>query len=249
MANNKSRNSRTTKTDRVLGLLTDPPAQGEGASHAKPSQETPPAASPRPDDKATQAQIRDALQEALLAELMPSANRVTEERAPDSVPFEALTGEPFEPYTPPKAEKKPINAPSSPPPEPKPEPKPAPSPKPEPKPEPAPSPKPIPEPVPEPEAHTNPEDHDFFYYNIAQSLVEAKAEHYMKLTGVCPCERCRRDVVALTLTNLPPKYVVTRSVDLIPRLSLYETRYSADISAQLMSACQKVAKFPHHNRG
>lgn len=92
------------------------------------------------------------------------------------------------------------------------------------------------------------DDGDYFYYNIAQSLVEAKVDQYIKRTGVCRCERCRMDIVALSLTNLPPKYVVTKSADLVPRLSIYEQDYSTDITTQVLNACNRVAKHPHHDR-
>ena len=81
-----------------------------------------------------------------------------------------------------------------------------------------------------------------------QVLVEEKAEKYIKMFGLCQCERCLEDVKALTLNNLPPKYVVLEQGDWISRLTVYEGKFSSDITAQLLHACQVVMKTPHHSR-
>ena len=66
--------------------------------------------------------------------------------------------------------------------------------------------------------------------------------------GLCSCERCMEDVKALTLNNLPPKYVVLERGDMIPRLTVYEGKFSSDITAQLLQACKLVMERPHHGR-
>ena len=86
------------------------------------------------------------------------------------------------------------------------------------------------------------------YINVMQVLVEEKAPKYIQMFGLCPCKRCQEDVKALTLNNLPPKYVVLEKGDLVPRLTLYEGKYSSDITAQLLHACRIVMDTPHHNR-
>ncbi len=68
----------------------------------------------------------------------------------------------------------------------------------------------------------------------------------MERFGMCQCPRCRTDVVALTLTSLPAKYIVVQSGESVPMLSIYDGRYSAAVTAQLMSACQKVSQHPRH---
>ncbi|NBI84606.1 hypothetical protein D3Z48_21720, partial [Clostridiaceae bacterium] len=44
-------------------------------------------------------------------------------------------------------------------------------------------------------------DQDVTYLNVMQALVEDKAGKYIQMAGVCPCPRCRIDVVALTLSK------------------------------------------------
>ena len=105
-------------------------------------------------------------------------------------------------------------------------------------------PEPEPESAPEP---ANPAD-ELTYVNVIQSLVEELAPRYIKMFGLCSCPRCRIDVVALTLNNLIPKYVVMKKHDMIPMLTVYEGRFSSTIFAQLTRACKAVMDSPRHDR-
>ena len=84
--------------------------------------------------------------------------------------------------------------------------------------------------------------------NIMQSIVEPKLDHFMRIHGVCTCQRCRVDVMALALSNLPARYVVVTDKERIPRLSLLENEYLTDAMQQIMHACQRVKAHPHHKR-
>ena len=86
------------------------------------------------------------------------------------------------------------------------------------------------------------------YINVMQVLVEEKAPKYIKMFGLCQCDRCLEDVKALTLNHLPSKYVVLEHGDMIPRLTVYEGKFSSDITAQLLQACKIVMETPHHSR-
>lgn len=91
-------------------------------------------------------------------------------------------------------------------------------------------------------------DDEPFCFNVMEALVESKAEKYIDLFGLCPCPRCRTDVVALALTRLPAKYVVATRADLIPLLSVYEGRYNAAVVSQVMRACNRVSNQPRHKK-
>ena len=138
------------------------------------------------------------------------------------------------------------------------QPVPAPQPEPEPEPQPAPEPAPVqaapvqeppaPEPAEEP-AHQFLEPENPGYINVMQVLVEEKAPKYVEMFGLCSCKRCMEDVKAFTLNHLPPKYVVLEPNDRVPRLTVYEGKFSSDITAQLLQACKAVHETPHHSRG
>ena len=86
------------------------------------------------------------------------------------------------------------------------------------------------------------------YVNVMEVLVREKAEKYMRASGMCCCDHCMVDVMAYTLSHLPPKYVVMGKGEMIPKLTFYEVQHSSDITTQLMRACEVVSKSPHHGR-
>lgn len=216
------KNDKTSKTARVMNLLSkkpDPAASEEAAGADAPS-----IVSPATPDTAMSAQIKSALEDTL-------------EGSPD-----------------------PVQASPAPAPQPEPARQSAPAPQPEPEPAPvqqqAPAPAPAPAPV-LPELEEAPPEVRFQeplqpinpgYINVMQVLVEEKAPQYVKMFGLCDCERCMEDVKALTLNNLPSKYVVLEPGDRIPRLTVYEGRFASDITSQLLQACKMVMAHPHHGR-
>lgn len=227
MANTK--NSRSNKTAHVLNLLTEP---GEASKEPARTPAAAPAPAPTPDNSEEVASaIRDALEEDLLSELSEEAP------VPAEPPLAAESPEP----EPAPAEEEPV---------PEPEPEPAKEePLPEPEPEPVKAAEPIPEPEPQPQEppqKANPME-DITYINVLQALVEDKVDKYMKQFKMCACRRCRTDVVALALTTLPAKYIVVPEHESVPMLSIYESRYGAAVTAQLIAACQKVSANPRHS--
>ncbi len=269
------KSSRSSKTDRVLGLLTDPGNSGgsdsAGNSGTGASRQT---AAPKLDDKTAQTRIHDALAEELAASfpepigstvildepeplniaptepvdaaqkpsrpprrpaMHPAPTPPSQQQPAQAQPQQPnVQAQPAQTYTPPKpnVQAQPSQAQTAQPSVRNPEPvRRAPS---------------VPDPVPQTVKAAETEEH--FYYNIAQSIVEAKVDNFIRITETCNCERCRLDVMALALTNLPPKYVVTKNTELIPRLGMYEQKNSAEISAQILNACITVKARPHHMR-
>ena len=220
-----SRSGKSSKTARVLNLLTDPDSIESFAESGAPSSAADGAK--LTDDKRAQANIRGALEKELSEAAparpkRPRGARGAGKNTPDSEPKPEQDGGDAE-----------VTEPSAP--------------------EPL---FPVPEGADRPlenalnelraAGEENPDE--FICYNVMQTLVEDKADKYIKMFGLCNCNRCRIDVVALALSNLPPKYVVAKPHELIPRLSMYEQRYSVVVVTQVMSACRKVLDRPHHQR-
>ena len=225
MANSK--NSRSNKTAHVLNLLTEPGEAAKDSPRAERAPASPAAAAANSEEVASA--IRDALEEDLLAEL-----------AAEEAPAADMSAAPA-----PMPEPEPAPAPE--------EPAPAEEPAPEPEPlqaaEPVSEPEPKPEPEPEePPRKVNPME-DITYINVIQALVEDKVDKYIKQFKMCDCHRCRTDVIACALTSLPVKYIVVPEDESVPMLSIYESRYSAAVTAQLIAACQKVSANPRHSAG
>lgn len=101
-------------------------------------------------------------------------------------------------------------------------------------------------PIAEEPAAEKPDEEEVICANIMEILVERKAETYMELFGLCCCDRCKMDVQALALTELPAKYVVMAKNELPLRLSLYEGRMNTAVTAQILRACKVVLAEPRH---
>lgn len=84
------------------------------------------------------------------------------------------------------------------------------------------------------------------YFNVIQAIVEERALNYMQMLDMCQCPRCQADVKALALSNLTPKYIVMERSQFTPMLSVYEGKYGAAITAQLISSCLVVKEHPRH---
>ncbi len=85
----------------------------------------------------------------------------------------------------------------------------------------------------------------FSYINIMESIVKNSFENRMASFNMCTCEHCKADVMALTLTKLPAKYVVT-DAQVSPLLNYYSSKYYEIINIELTKACTLISKFPHH---
>ena len=87
---------------------------------------------------------------------------------------------------------------------------------------------------------------DYQYLNIMEYVVKSRAKEYMEKFDVCLCGRCISDVTALSLTHLPPKYIVVEAPSASPLLNYYSNRLSQQIIVELTKACAVVKENPHH---
>lgn len=75
--------------------------------------------------------------------------------------------------------------------------------------------------------------------DLANQLMDNKAD-------ICNCERCKLDVLALSLNELQPKYVVTNEGGLLGRANLMTRQFNADMVKELTKAIDFVSKNPRH---
>lgn len=64
--------------------------------------------------------------------------------------------------------------------------------------------------------------------------------------GVCPCEKCRYDIAALTMNFLPPRYVVTDRGQMFTKIKSLEQQFTIDIITAITNAVTIVSSMPHH---
>ncbi len=89
---------------------------------------------------------------------------------------------------------------------------------------------------------------DYKFVNVFEEIVRSKVLDAMQKFDVCTCDRCIVDVVALTVTNLPAKCIVTDKDAVFPLLSYYSNKYATMVQTELVKACVRVKEVPHHKR-
>lgn len=78
--------------------------------------------------------------------------------------------------------------------------------------------------------------------NVAELAVKERIEEAMEKFKCCQCDHCVKDVLALAVNNLPPKYIVRNELD----QALEIRRYDADVISALVNAVIKVKQNPRH---
>ena len=85
------------------------------------------------------------------------------------------------------------------------------------------------------------------FHNYMEDVVfDALEKVLLGRDDICKCERCKWDLVALTLNKLPSKYVVTQKGSVYTRLAELELQFKVDIVRELAVAMEIVRDKPNH---
>lgn len=94
---------------------------------------------------------------------------------------------------------------------------------------------------------SNSKKQNFNYVNVMEEVVKVSINRAVKQFDMCTCNRCMADVMALSLTNLPAKYVVTDQ-QVSPLLNYYSNKYNDIVNIELIKSCTLIKQYPHHDR-
>ena len=84
-------------------------------------------------------------------------------------------------------------------------------------------------------------------YNLLEEEVEHTVNTLLKDTDiVCKCEKCRLDIAAIALNNLPPKYIVTEQGGLFGRVNNLNQQFNTDLIKEVTKAIEIVGQVPQH---
>ncbi|HPL52759.1 MAG TPA: late competence development ComFB family protein [Bacillota bacterium] len=83
--------------------------------------------------------------------------------------------------------------------------------------------------------------------NHMEEFVLNKTDEILKLMNICKCEKCRLDIAALALNELPSKYVVTEQGELYARAMELEQQFDVDVETAIIKAAVVVSRSPRHN--
>lgn len=83
--------------------------------------------------------------------------------------------------------------------------------------------------------------------NITQDIVFEKLDEMLpNISDICTCERCKYDIMAIALNNLPSRYVVTERGAVFTKVSSLDVQIAADTIIELTRAIEQVRKEPRH---
>ena len=89
----------------------------------------------------------------------------------------------------------------------------------------------------------------FQLVNVMETLVSETVEEILKSDdSICDCRRCKLDMCAIALNNLPINYVVTAQGEVLHRTNVLKHQFKVDIIRALTEAIKIVRKNPHHSR-
>lgn len=87
---------------------------------------------------------------------------------------------------------------------------------------------------------------NFKLKNQMEDAVLLILNEVLKDKDICKCEKCKKDIMALALNNLPTKYVVTEKGEVYAKTDLLSQQFCTDIAIQVLNAIEKVSKNPNH---
>ncbi len=89
------------------------------------------------------------------------------------------------------------------------------------------------------------ERHETILVNLMEELVFEKLDATLVRFNCCKCNRCKKDIAALALNRLSPRYVVMQEGDEEHKAKA-EASYGSEVTSALVQAILLVKKEPRH---
>ncbi len=82
--------------------------------------------------------------------------------------------------------------------------------------------------------------------NCMEEYVGRYVDGVMSEVGMCCCDKCRYDVMAIALNNLPPQYTVTNEGALFNKVKAMDNHFRMHIIAEITKAAEIVNRDAKH---
>jgi len=89
------------------------------------------------------------------------------------------------------------------------------------------------------------EKDEVILYNVTEKLVLDKLDATLKKMNCCRCDRCKEDIVAISLNNLKPKYIVANKDNIKEKIHEF-SEMGKEVTTEVIKAVLKVRKNPRH---
>ncbi|SHE38553.1 late competence development ComFB family protein [Desulforamulus putei] len=81
---------------------------------------------------------------------------------------------------------------------------------------------------------------------VEEMLDDLLKKYAEKNPDTCLCPRCRLDIMAIALNNLPTRYVATDEGSIYTKVAMEQVGGRAEIAAAILNAIQIVKNNPRH---
>jgi competence protein ComFB len=83
--------------------------------------------------------------------------------------------------------------------------------------------------------------------NYMEDVVQDELEVLLaERENICKCQKCKYDMMVMTLNRLPPQYVITNRGRLYTKLTEQEAQFKADVVKELTRSILKVSRNTQH---
>jgi len=89
----------------------------------------------------------------------------------------------------------------------------------------------------------------YYLKNYMEEVVDSKLDSILNSIEICKCDKCKLDVKAIALNNLPPRYVVTDKGILYSKLNEMEFQFEVNVETEIIKAAVIVGKNHRHQVG
>jgi len=89
------------------------------------------------------------------------------------------------------------------------------------------------------------EKSDVILYNVMEKLVMEKLDTTLKKMICCRCDRCKEDIIALSLNNLRPMYIVANKDEINNKIEQLN-KLGLEVTTAVLKAVLAIRKNPRH---
>jgi competence protein ComFB len=82
--------------------------------------------------------------------------------------------------------------------------------------------------------------------NYMEDVVKQMIDEVLEDMNFCSCDKCRMDILAIALNDLPPKYIVTNKGELFTKINALKQQFEVDVISSLTKAAILVKRKPRH---
>ncbi|MGE5473583.1 MAG: late competence development ComFB family protein [Ignavibacteriales bacterium] len=82
--------------------------------------------------------------------------------------------------------------------------------------------------------------------NYMEEVVYGLFDDVLKDLNVCTCGKCRMDIAAIALNQLPAKYIVTEKGELYSKINTLRQQFEVDVISAITKAAVLVKRSPRH---